>query len=238
MGVVFRKVPQRLAQGTLPEDPVDEVDDGGCRTPGSVEAGGVGPQPVFHPGGGGVEQIGIGPAEAVDGLLHVAYEEDAARALRLAGGQFFEQGQEQAPLGGVGVLEFVHQQVVDTPVQLVLHPEGMVAVVQELVGVPFQIGEIQQAAFGLEALVMLQQGVARPIPGAVQFQGVPAPLEVQGFPDGFAQQALQFQQAFHTGRAQRAGQGLTGLDAGAPLIGEKDFCQLIQRRVRPGLRSR
>ncbi len=70
-------------------------------------------------------------------------------------------------MGGVGILKFVDQEMIDAAVQLVLYPLGLVAVAQQAVGVPFQVGEIQQPAFLFDFLVVGEQAMPTGIPGPV-----------------------------------------------------------------------
>ena len=66
----------------------------------------------------------IGPLETENRLLHIAHGED--RALRLGGSladeELLGQGLDHFPLGGIGVLRLVHQDMVDAAVQLEQNP--------------------------------------------------------------------------------------------------------------------
>ena len=126
-------------------------------------------QLLLHGAGGDFQQRGVAAPETVDGLLGVADQEQTAPA-GSGGGEFVEQRFQQPPLGRVGVLEFVDQQVVDALIQFVLHPVPVVGVIEQLAGFPFQVGEVDQPALALDALKVVEQACACAVPGRGQRQ--------------------------------------------------------------------
>ena len=54
--------------------------------------------------------------------------------------------------------------MIDTLIQFVLHPMGIITMVQQFIGFPFQVGKIKQALFLLDALEIAQQTMTGVIP--------------------------------------------------------------------------
>ena len=82
------------------EELVDQVDKIRGGTPGFPESAGL-----FRTGDGGDDEFGVGPAESIDGLFHIAHPDDALGTLRETG----KEGQ----LDGAGVLELINDEQVD-----------------------------------------------------------------------------------------------------------------------------
>ena len=145
--LVRRLQPRSSRSDQFGEDPVDPVDDRGDRAEVDAQREAVPGEAVPHP----EEEPHVGPAEAVDGLLGVADEEEPApldvqllprhrpvpRARRSAG-----DADGQLGLDGVGVLELVDQQA------LVLAAEqfpGRRDVAHHLAGQHEEVVELQPA---------------------------------------------------------------------------------------------
>ena len=134
-------------------------------------AKGVGTGMLRQPGMRRSKQVRIGTPEAIDGLFLITNQKHAAVTLRVARGHFLKQRQQQPPLRRVGVLKFIDQQVVDSLIEFVLHPFGMLAAVKKLTGFPLEIGKVEQAMFFFEILVVVEQTLAANVPGMRDSQG-------------------------------------------------------------------
>ncbi len=89
-----------------------------------------------------LDVLDLGTAPAVDGLIIVAHHHETGAIL----GKVLEPG----VLDGVGVLEFVHQQVLEAPL-VVFEQAGVVA--PEIQGAQQQLGEIDHPGAGAGRLV-------------------------------------------------------------------------------------
>ena len=124
----------------------------------------------MQPGLRRIEQFRLGAAEAVDALLGVADDERAAPAARITGRHLLQQWQQQAPLRGIGVLEFIEQQVVDLLIELVTHPVGAAVTLQQPVRRPFDLGEGQRAVACELAIEHRQRRHAQGVRSLIDFQ--------------------------------------------------------------------
>lgn len=79
---------------------VDQVDEIRGGTPRFPESAGL-----FRTCDGGDDEIGVGPAESIDGLFHIAHPDDALGALCETG--------EESQLDGACVLELIDDEQVD-----------------------------------------------------------------------------------------------------------------------------
>ena len=104
--------------------------------------------------GGLREEPRFGLAPAVDGLLGVPHHRQGASCARLPAGH---EAAEQVHLVLAGILEFVHQQVLQAPVQAQQEVGGVLQVEQAQGGL-LQGDEVQGLAPGAE-LVVVGQGL-------------------------------------------------------------------------------
>ena len=105
---------------------------------------------------GGLEHARLGAAEAVNRLLGVADDEDAGLAVVVAIG--IQPALHDVPLQRIGVLEFVQQDLLVTRIEPALQIGRVFFVRQQPVRLPFQIGEVEHAALGLDRLIAFQIG--------------------------------------------------------------------------------
>ena len=101
---------------------------------------------------GGHEQARLGLTPAIDGLLGVAHHHQGAPGARLPAGH---QTAEQLHLVDAGVLEFVHQEVLEAPIQAE-HDLGGVVLGEEIQGCGLKIDEIQGPLPGAELFIHAQ----------------------------------------------------------------------------------
>ncbi len=83
-----------------------------------------GAQPLVEGGAHRLEGREIGALEGIDRLLAVADDEDRAPGVARpgAGGEFARQRLDHVPLRGAGILRLVHEDVIDTAIELEQHP--------------------------------------------------------------------------------------------------------------------
>ena len=170
VGLVRVEVNQLVAQGPCIEYPVDEVHHGRCRAVGDIQSIGDSVGLAVQPVNCGVEQPRFGAAKTVDGLFVVPYQKNTAPVPLSVAGELLQERADQVPLGGVGILEFVDEDVFQGLIQFVLHPQHVIGPGQQFMGLPFQISEVQLALLALDVLIELQQPRSRHIPGAGQIE--------------------------------------------------------------------
>src|SRR3569833_2221664 len=155
MRAVIRKFGECRMERPRLEQAIDEVDDDWRRAPRGGETVCVGGEVLAQPGLRGGEELRLGAAEAINRLLAVAHQKAAARAFALGRRQLLQRRKLEMPLRRMGILRLVDQEVIYTLVELVLHPQRMVAVMHESIGLPLQIGEFVLAPLGLYALIVV-----------------------------------------------------------------------------------
>src|SRR3569833_2559950 len=131
MRAVIRKFGECRMERPRLEQTNDEVDDDWRRAPRGGETVCVGGEVLAQPGLRGGEELRIGAAEAINRLLAVAHQKDAARAFTLGRRQLLQQRKLEMPLRRIGILKHNNQEKNKTQNKLVLHPQRMVAVMHE-----------------------------------------------------------------------------------------------------------
>ena len=132
----------------------------------------------LEPALGHVEQTGIGTTETIDRLFLITHDQNAAISRGAPRRHFLKQRKQKSPLGRVGILEFVYEQMIDALIELVLNPLGVLTAVEEAVGLPLKIIEIQQPLLCLDPLIMIQQSITAVIPCVCRTRGAQAQLVV------------------------------------------------------------
>ena len=105
-----------------------------------------------------------GALEAVDRLLLVADRKQRARLVAGAvpGEELLGQRADDMPLHRARVLRLVHQDVIETAVELVEHPFDGARRPQQARGLADQIVEVERGLPGLGVAVALHDGIAQP----------------------------------------------------------------------------
>src|SRR3569623_3195288 len=102
MRAVMRKFGACRLERPRLEQAIDEVDDDWRRAPRGGETVCVGGEVLAQPGLRGGEELRIGAAEAINRLLAVARQKDAASAFALGRRQNLKQQKQEMPLRRIG----------------------------------------------------------------------------------------------------------------------------------------
>ena len=110
------------------------------------------------------EHRGRGALEAVDRLLLVAHGKQRARLVAGAvpGEELLGQRADDVPLHRARILRLVHQDVIETAVELVEHPFDSAGRSQQARGLADQVVEVERRLPGLGSAVALHDGIAEP----------------------------------------------------------------------------
>ena len=101
--------------------------------------------------------------------------------------------------------------MIDACIEFVLHPMRLFAAVEQAIGVPFQIGEIQDALLAFDALIMFEQALTGAVPGEVQRKCREACELIVGVLYFVAECLVEFQKTRSTCTAKGSFQRLAGL---------------------------
>src|SRR4029078_3899418 len=135
-----------------------------------------------------------GALEAEDRLFGIADDEHRAaqRASAFAGEELLRQRRHHLPLLGIGVLRFVDEDVIDAAVELVEHPRRNIRALEKIARGEDEIVIVQQRAFFLQAAILAQDAVGKPVErgSRARHRDAPAQIVEREETSGFGSQCL------------------------------------------------